>query len=197
MGGSGSAPGQLKAHLVRVKARARAAQYRALRLVNTEQILLYWDIGRIIVDRQRGDTWGKAVVEKLAADLRTEFPGTTGYSADNLWRMRKFYLHYGEKQKLAPLVQEIARHHPLQRKAPHYRRIRAAFLRETNRCGHLPHGEAPAQGVQRTPARTGTNRPIVGARLVNGRIETGVAEPARQGYGFGRAHAGESWGVGV
>ena len=60
--------------LVAIKARVRAAQYRALRSANSEQILLYWDIGRIIVDRQRGDTWGKAVVEKLAVALNEEVP---------------------------------------------------------------------------------------------------------------------------
>jgi len=51
---------------------------------------------------------GKAIVETLAKDLQVEFPGVTGYSADNLWRMRKFYINYANKPKLAPLVQEIA-----------------------------------------------------------------------------------------
>jgi len=51
---------------------------------------------------------GKAIVETLANDLQMEFPGVAGYSADNLWRMRKFYLNYANKPKLAPLVQEIA-----------------------------------------------------------------------------------------
>jgi predicted nuclease of restriction endonuclease-like (RecB) superfamily len=97
--------------LAAVKERVRAAQYAALSLVNKEQILLYWDIGRIIVERQRGDTWGRAVVQKLSMDLRAEFPCVAGYSVDNLWRMRKFYLQYGQKPKLAPLVQEIAWSH--------------------------------------------------------------------------------------
>ena len=47
-------------------------------------------------------------METLAKDLQLEFPGVSGYSADNLWRMRKFYLNYVNKPKLAPLVQEIA-----------------------------------------------------------------------------------------
>jgi predicted nuclease of restriction endonuclease-like (RecB) superfamily len=70
--------------------------------------LLYWDIGGKIVDNQKKYGWGKAIVETLAKDLQTEFPGVAGYSADNLWRMRKFYLNYANKPKLAPLVQEIA-----------------------------------------------------------------------------------------
>ena len=91
-----------------IKQRIRVAQYEALKSVNKELILLYWDIGGKIVDNQKKHGWGKAVVETLAKDLQMEFPGVAGYSADNLWRMRKFYLNYANKPKLAPLVQEIA-----------------------------------------------------------------------------------------
>ncbi len=90
-----------------VKERIRTAQYEALKAVNHELIGLYWDIGKMIVETQERRGWGKSVVEKLAADLQKEFPGVQGYSKDNLWRMRKFYLEYFLNQKLAPLVQEI------------------------------------------------------------------------------------------
>jgi predicted nuclease of restriction endonuclease-like (RecB) superfamily len=91
-----------------IKQRIRTAQYEALKSVNKELILLYWDIGNKILDNQKKHGWGKAIVETLAKDLQMEFPGVAGYSADNLWRMRKFYLNYANKPKLAPLVQEIA-----------------------------------------------------------------------------------------
>jgi predicted nuclease of restriction endonuclease-like (RecB) superfamily len=91
-----------------IKQRIRAAQYEALKAVNKEMILLYLDIGKKIVENQKKYGWGKAIVETLAKDLQAEFPGVAGYSADNLWRMRKFYLNYAHKPKLAPLVQEIA-----------------------------------------------------------------------------------------
>jgi predicted nuclease of restriction endonuclease-like (RecB) superfamily len=71
-----------------IKQRIRAAQYEALKAVNKELITLYWDIGRMIVERQRAEAWGKSVVENLAADLREEFPGISGFSAQNLWRMK-------------------------------------------------------------------------------------------------------------
>jgi predicted nuclease of restriction endonuclease-like (RecB) superfamily len=61
-----------------------------------------------IVDNQKKYGWGKAIVETLAKDLQMEFPGVSGYSADNLWRMRKFYLNYVNKPKLAPMVQVLA-----------------------------------------------------------------------------------------
>ena len=91
-----------------IKQRIRSAQYEALKTVNKEMILLYVDIGKRIVESQKKHGWGKSIVETLAKDLQAEFPGVSGYSADNLWRMRKFYLNYANKPKLAPLVQEIA-----------------------------------------------------------------------------------------
>jgi predicted nuclease of restriction endonuclease-like (RecB) superfamily len=94
--------------LKEIKQRIRTAQYEALKTVNKEMIMLYWDIGGKIVENQKKHRWGKSTVETLAKDLQTEFPGVAGYSADNLWRMRKFYLNYVDKPKLAPLVQEIA-----------------------------------------------------------------------------------------
>jgi hypothetical protein len=45
-----------------------------LKAVNKELIALYWDIGKTIVERQQGETWGKSVVEQLSKDLRAEFP---------------------------------------------------------------------------------------------------------------------------
>jgi DUF1016 N-terminal domain len=86
---------------VTLKQKIRSAQLQALRSVNREQIALYLDIGRMIMDRQRGDTWGKAVVGNLANDLREEFPGLNGFSAANLWRMKNFYEAYEANEKLA------------------------------------------------------------------------------------------------
>jgi len=87
--------------------RIRSGQAAALKVVNLELIALYWDIGRMIVQRQQGDTWGRSIVEMLAKDLQAEFPGIQGFSAPNLWRMREFYTAYRDDTKLSPLVREI------------------------------------------------------------------------------------------
>ena len=99
--------------LADVQERIRSAQYAALKAVNTELVGLYWDLGRMIVERQVGETWGKSVVEKLSADLQREFPAVGGFSASNLWRMKAFFELYREDEKLAPLVREIAWAHNL------------------------------------------------------------------------------------
>lgn len=87
--------------------RIRSAQHSALKMVNNELISLYWDIGRMILERQRGDTWGKSVVVRLAADLQRNFPELRGFSSSNLWRMKVFYQLYSNNRKLAPMVREI------------------------------------------------------------------------------------------
>lgn len=97
--------------LRRVKTRIRQAQYEALRAVNRELIELYWDIGWMVVGRKKDQAWGKSVVQTLATDLQTEFPGVGGFSAANLWRMKNFYETYSRSEKLAPLVREIGWSH--------------------------------------------------------------------------------------
>ena len=59
----------------------------------------------------RPQTWGKSVVERLSEDLQIEFPGISGFSASNLWRMKMFFEAYCQNQKLAQLVREIGWSH--------------------------------------------------------------------------------------
>lgn len=72
---------------VEIKERIYKAQYAALKAVNKELINLYWDIGKLIVERQKSSGWGKSIVENLSNDLQIEFPGIRGFSSANLWRI--------------------------------------------------------------------------------------------------------------
>ena len=94
--------------LTEIKSRVREAQHRALQHVNREQMQLYWDLGRLIAERQQQQGWGKAIVENLARDLQKEFAGMSGFSVQNLWYMRQFYLEYSASAVLQPLVGEIS-----------------------------------------------------------------------------------------
>jgi predicted nuclease of restriction endonuclease-like (RecB) superfamily len=91
-----------------IKSRIRQAQYDALRAVNRELIALYWDIGKMIVQRQKQYGWGKSVVKNLAKDLQLEFPGVQGFSVQNIWYMRQFYIEHSHNKKLQPMVGEIS-----------------------------------------------------------------------------------------
>lgn len=87
------------------------AQNRALRSVNKEMILLYWDIGKGIVEKQKQEGWGNSIIENLASDLQRSFPGMKGFSTRNLWRMRDLYLSYRDNEKLPTLLAEISWSH--------------------------------------------------------------------------------------
>ena len=76
--------------LVSLKQRIQGARQRAVLAANEEQIRLYHDIGRDILDRQRRQGWGARVIDRLAADLRAAFPDMKGLSASNLKYMRYF-----------------------------------------------------------------------------------------------------------
>jgi predicted nuclease of restriction endonuclease-like (RecB) superfamily len=99
---------QFAQFLTEIKAKIREAQLEALRTVNKYLIDLYWDIGKMIVERQEAHGWGKSVVERLSEELQLAFPGTQGYSVQNLWYMRQFYLEYYQAEILQPLVGEIS-----------------------------------------------------------------------------------------
>lgn len=70
--------------------RIRTAQLRASIAVNQELVILYWGIGKEILTRQRDDGWGAKVIERLAQDLRREFPDMQGLSPRNLGYMKAF-----------------------------------------------------------------------------------------------------------
>ncbi|MDE2314728.1 MAG: hypothetical protein KGL04_11210, partial [Elusimicrobia bacterium] len=80
-----------------LKTRIKSAQLKAAASANRPLIELYWDIGQRIVERQKSAEWGKAIVERVARDLQTEFPGMAGFSPGNVWRMRAFYLAYANQ----------------------------------------------------------------------------------------------------
>jgi predicted nuclease of restriction endonuclease-like (RecB) superfamily len=90
-----------------IKAAVRDSRLLAQRTVNRELISLYWTIGREIAQRQEKEGWGRSVVERLSSDLCREFPGMHGFSARNLWDMRRLFEEYCIDPNLRQLVAEI------------------------------------------------------------------------------------------
>jgi predicted nuclease of restriction endonuclease-like (RecB) superfamily len=87
-----------------LKERIRSAQLRAALAVNRELVLLYWSIGRDIVERQKREGWGTKVIDRLAEDLSRAFPEIRGFSARNLKYMRAF----AEAWQDEDFVQQVA-----------------------------------------------------------------------------------------
>ncbi len=90
-----------------LKTRILQSQGNAARAVNRELVSLYWDIGAAIVQKQQTANWGDSVVEQVAEDLQAEFPDMRGFSANNLWLVRRFYSEYSSDSFLEQVVQEM------------------------------------------------------------------------------------------
>ena len=90
-----------------IKEKISSARIKVSKSVHRGQIQLYWDIGKTIIERQEQHGWGKSIVEKLAKDLSGENKSNTGFSPQNLWYMRQFFLEYKDAINLQQLVGEI------------------------------------------------------------------------------------------
>jgi predicted nuclease of restriction endonuclease-like (RecB) superfamily len=87
-----------------LKKRIQSSQIKAVVAVNRELILLYWGIGREILQRQKKAGWGAKVIDRLGEELRKAFPAMKGLSPRNLKYMRAF----GEAFPDEPFVQQVA-----------------------------------------------------------------------------------------
>ena len=90
-----------------LKSRIQSARTSASRSVNREMILLYWDIGRGIVEKQEELGWGESVIERLAEDLRRAFPEAKGFSPRNLWDMKRLFSAYSNAGIWQQVVAEL------------------------------------------------------------------------------------------
>ena len=93
-----------------IKARYRSAQAKAAVRVNAEQLLFNWLLGRDLVQKKADERWGSGVVEQVSLDLQAAFPESKGFSAPNLWFMKKWYLFYTSlegQEKLYQLGREL------------------------------------------------------------------------------------------
>jgi predicted nuclease of restriction endonuclease-like (RecB) superfamily len=88
--------------LKEVKTRIQQAQAKAVLAVNSELIRLYWDVGRIIEERQKNEGWGSSVIPRLATELSGELSELKGFSVRNLGRMIAFYRAYSDASAILP-----------------------------------------------------------------------------------------------
>ena len=100
--------------LKEIKEHIRSAQQKAVLAANSEMITLYWQIGRDILGRQEQQGWGAKVVDRLADDLRREFPDMKGFSSRNLKYMRLFAETWTDGQFVQRVVAQIPWGHNLE-----------------------------------------------------------------------------------
>lgn len=92
-----------KDFLQEIKGRIKSARLRAALAVNFEVIKFYWEIGQLIIEKQKVSNWGDKLIDALAIDLKKSFPDTQGFSRSNLHSMRKF----AECYPTLPIVQAL------------------------------------------------------------------------------------------
>ena len=85
---------EYKNWLIDIKDQIRKSQIKAAVKVNTELLLLYWNLGHDIVARQMETTWGNGFFNQLSKDLLLEFPDMKGFSTSNLYYIKQFYQFY-------------------------------------------------------------------------------------------------------
>lgn len=96
-----------------LKVRISTAQQHAARAVNRELVLLYWQIGQDILQRQTEQGWGAKVIERLAHDLRTAFPDMKGFSPRNLKYMRAFAQAWPDVSFVQEVLAQLPWYHQL------------------------------------------------------------------------------------
>ncbi len=99
-------PGGYAVVLADLKQRISQERLRVVLASNAAMVLLYWDIGRRILDKQESEGWGARVIDRLASDLREAFPEMKGFSPRNLKYMRRFAAEWPDRLIVqAPLAQ--------------------------------------------------------------------------------------------
>ena len=90
-----------------LKLRIRNSQLQTSLTVNRELVLLYWQIGKEVVERINQEGWGRKVIDRLSADLRIEFPESTGFSIRNILYMKQLAEAYPDEQIAQQLAAQI------------------------------------------------------------------------------------------
>ncbi|PIP05152.1 MAG: DUF1016 domain-containing protein [Syntrophobacterales bacterium CG_4_8_14_3_um_filter_49_14] len=91
-----------------LKLKIQATRLRAVLSANTELVLMYWDIGQVILEKQETEGWGARVIDRLSYDLQEAFPDMKGFSPRNLKYMRAFASAWPDKQIVQELLAQLS-----------------------------------------------------------------------------------------
>jgi len=100
-------PDSYVAVLGEIKRRIQEERLRTVMAANAAMVILYWDIGRLILDRQQIEGWGARVIDRLSADLREAYPDMKGLSPRNLKYMRAFAAAWPDRSIVQQLAAQI------------------------------------------------------------------------------------------
>lgn len=84
------------------------ARENAIRKVNEELILLYWNVGRYVSEQLESQKWGSSYVDELASFISKKCPEVKGFNRRGLYRMKQFYETYKDKEFVSTLLTQIS-----------------------------------------------------------------------------------------
>jgi predicted nuclease of restriction endonuclease-like (RecB) superfamily len=119
-----------------IKQRIQEERLRVVLSANAAMVVLYWDIGRMILDRQDRSGWGAKIIDRLAADLREAFPDMKGFSPRNLLFMRSFAEACPDAEKVKQLVSQLPWGHIIRL----LQRVKSPEIREWYIRKSIEHG---------------------------------------------------------
>lgn len=105
--GKTNLPSSYHGLLQELKARVQHTRLQAVLTANTTLVILYWEIGQSILQRQHQQGWGAKIVDRLANDLREAFPDMQGFSPRNLLFMRAVAQVFPDAVKVKQLVSQL------------------------------------------------------------------------------------------
>ncbi|SEF69183.1 PDDEXK nuclease domain-containing protein [Thauera chlorobenzoica] len=105
------APDGYAAVLGEFKERIRRERLRVVLASNAAMVLLYWDIGERILDKQHHEGWGAKVIDRLSADLQEAFPDMKGFSPRNLKYMRRFAEVWPDREIVQAVLAQLTWYH--------------------------------------------------------------------------------------
>ncbi|MEW6186872.1 MAG: PDDEXK nuclease domain-containing protein [Thermodesulfobacteriota bacterium] len=100
-------PGSYIKVLGEIKKRIQTERLRVVMAANSAMVILYWDIGRLILERQEQEGWGAKIIDRLSVDLREAYPDMRGLSSRNLKYMRAFAAAWPDREIVQQLAAQI------------------------------------------------------------------------------------------
>ncbi len=104
-------PADYSQWLTDLEQRIQSERLRIVLASNAAMILLYWEIGQSILEKQNAQGWGKKIIDRLSFDLREQFPEMKGFSPRNLGYMKAFAAAWPDAAILQRSVAKLSWRH--------------------------------------------------------------------------------------
>lgn len=78
---------------------------------NSQMMMMYYRIGKNILERQKSEGWGAKIIDRLSADIKATYPEQKGFSPRNLKYMRRFAEIWPDEEIVQHTVAQLSWRH--------------------------------------------------------------------------------------